>query len=249
MMTIPCGEAASIIAYVEAPGVEATSVAGATTVNFDGLTRGIFTSALVTTIGTYDAGGGPAYAITGADAYGGAGDKGNYMAIGAQSGSTGPVILTLNTPSNYFGFWWSAGDSQNSVSFYNGAQLLATISTAQLVALIPNDGSKTVTTVNGSVYHANQYYNNPNGGDASEPFAYVDFIATGLTFNRVAFSNASLGTGFESDNHSVASNVIAPPTSDVMLQNLPLSTPEPGTCGLIGMALCGVALVARKKAR
>ena len=246
---ISSSHAASIIAYVEAPTVEATTVPGAITSNFEGLPAGIFTTPLSTLIGTYNSGGGPGYAIVNADSYGGAGDTGQYLAVGVQSQSPGPVLLTLKAPSNYFGFWWSAGDNSNSLTFYSGGQLVATFTTNQIVALIPNDPNTTVTAINGSVYHTNQYYNNPNGGDASEPFAYVDFIATGLTFDQVGFSNPSLGSGFESDNHSVAANVTGPPITDVIVENVPLAAPEPASYAMIGGGLCALAFIRRRGSR
>jgi hypothetical protein len=60
--------AASIIAYVEAPSVQATTVPGSVTTDFEGLAPGIYATPLSTTIGTYDAAGGPAYAIVNANA-------------------------------------------------------------------------------------------------------------------------------------------------------------------------------------
>jgi hypothetical protein len=154
-------------------------------------------------------------------------------------------MLTLNSPSNYFGFWWSAGDASNVLTFYSAGQLVATFTTAQIVTLIPNDPNTTVTAINGSTYNTDKYYDNPNGGDASEPFAYVDFIATGLTFDQIGFSN-SLGSGFESDNHSVASNVTGPPITDVIIENVPLAAPEPASYGMIGGGLCALAFIRRK---
>jgi hypothetical protein len=246
---IPGGQAASLIAYVEAPGVEATTVPGVTTADFNGLSPGSYISALNTLIGTYDAGAGPAYAIVTADAYGGAGDTGDYFAVGAQSGSEGPVFLTLTAPANYFGFWWSAGDNANSISFYSAGSLLATFTTSQIVTLLPNDNTSTVTAINLGTYNTNTYYNNPNGGDPSEPFAYVDVIATGLTFDQVSFSNSSLGSGFESDNHSVASGATGPPGTDVIVENIPLDAPEPASCALLGAGLVAISLLRRRVSR
>ncbi|HLK63557.1 MAG TPA: PEP-CTERM sorting domain-containing protein [Bryobacteraceae bacterium] len=246
---IPGSYAASLIAHVEAPSVEATTVGGATTTTFDTLTPGTYTSPLSTSIGVYNATFGPAYAIVQANSYGGAGNTGSYFAVGVQSGSEGPVLLTLNTPANFFGFWWSAGDNANSISFYSAGSLVGTFTSSQIVSLLPNTPGTTVTAINQSVYNTTDYYNNPNGGDAGEPFAYVDVIASGVTFEQVAFNNASLGSGFESDNHSVALNVTGPPGTDVLVENIPLSdtaAPEPATFGLLGGGLTIFSLLLRK---
>ncbi len=83
--------------------------------------------------------------------------------------------------------------------------------------------------------------------DSAEPFAYVDVIANGLTFNQISFSNANLFSGFESDNHSVAIGVTDPPTGDVIVENVSLTAaaqaPEPGTACLLVAALGGLGLL------
>jgi hypothetical protein len=239
----------TIVAYVEAPTIQSTSVSGVTTSTFDGLSTGNYSSPLTTSIGVYEASPTDQFEIHAADQYGGAGGTGNFFAIGSDSGYPGPLLLNLDSQENYFGFWWSAGDANNSISFLENGTVLATFTTANLVSLLPNTQNGTVTAINGSVYNTKNYYGNPNDNqDTNEPFAYVDIIANGITFNQVSFSN-TLATGFESDNHSVAYGVTAPPSGDVIIENVPLTAagqtqvPEPGTALLLLGALGGLGVL------
>lgn len=240
--------ATSIVAYVEAPSVQTSSVGNITTENFNSIAAGIYTTNYVSAIGTYVGTSSNKYAIVAADQFGGAGGTGNYFAIGAQSGSATPVTLNLNAEANYFGFWWSAGDANNAITFLQNGTALATFTTANLIALLPDTANGTVTAINGTSYHTNTYYGNPNNTsqDTNEPFAYVDIIATGIQFNQIQFSNSNTtGSGFESDNHSVANGVSGPPGGDVLVQNVPLTpaaVPEPGTWALLlsGLAAAGL---------
>ena len=243
----------TIVAYVEAPGFQASSLSGITTTDFNSLSTGNYSTPLTTAIGVYQASSSDQFRVIGADNYGGAGGIGNYFAIGSESGFTGPLVLDLNSDANYFGFWWSAGDANNTISFLENGVLYATFDTADIVGLLPNSPSGTVTAINGSTYNTQNYYGNPNNlaQDTQEPFAYVDVIANGLTFNQISFSNANLFSGFESDNHSVAVGITDPPTGDVIVESVPLTaaaqTPEPGTAFLLVAALGGLGLLKSRR--
>ena len=239
-------QAATIVAYVEAPTLQSSSVPGVVTETFDSFTPGIYTTPLTTNIGTYqDTSPASKFAIDSANIYGGAGGTGNYFAVGAESGSTGPVLVNLNMQANYFGFWWSAGDPYNVVSFEQNGVTLASFATSDIVSFLPEKSGATVTAINGQTYNTLAYYANPNsnfsGQDPNEAFAYVDIIANGFTFDQIAFTNANLGTGFESDNHSIAVGVTDPPSGDVIVENVPLAVPEPGSLVLLGL---GVGFIA-----
>jgi hypothetical protein len=221
-------------------------VGGVSTEGFDSLDAGIVTTGFSSTIGLYEGSPSTPFAAVAADQYGGAGGTGNYFAVGAESNSAAPVTLVLQNEANYFGFWWSAGDPNNAITFVENGVALATFTTANLVALLPNTPTGTVTAINGSIYNTVNYYGNPNTlNDNTEPFAYVDVIATGLLFNEIIFSNPD-STGFESDNHSVATGVTGPPLADVTVQDVPLTadaTPEPGTWSLlvVGIGAIGIS--------
>ena len=182
-----------IVFTAELAGVQSTTVPGAITENFNGLPTGSI-STYVSSIGTFSGG-----TVVAANEYGGAGGTGNYYAVGTESGTT-KATLTFNSPQDYLGMWWSAGDVNNVLKFYSGTTLLATFSTATLIA---------------SGYLTAAYYGNPNSAflnqDGNEPFDYLDFTGIGgQTFTSVEFDNNPY-TGFEMDNLSISSTVTTPP--------------------------------------
>jgi hypothetical protein len=139
------------------------------------------------------------------------------------------VYLTLAQPASYFGFWWSAGDTNNRVALYSGSTLYGTFSTADLVKFLKN-GVGTIQPLAGSPYNSSDYFYNPNlpsgSNDAGEPFAYISFTITGATIDKIAFYNTTTETGFESDNHSVIfmGNTVVIPTTFVPVENMSLSS-------------------------
>jgi hypothetical protein len=181
-----------IVFTAENPGIQTTTVAGATIETFESLSAGAVTT-YNSPIGTFSGG-----EIVAANQYGGAGGSGKYFAVGAQSGTTS-ATLTFTSVQNYLGLWWSAGDRGNILKFYNGATLEGTFNVGSIIpSLTP------------------AYYGNPNstflGQDSNEPFEYLDFTGLGgVQFTSVEIDNIGTGSGFEVDNLAVANNVITPP--------------------------------------
>jgi hypothetical protein len=208
---------AQIVFTAENAGVQSTTVAGATTENFNELSAGALPGAgdtYVSSIGTFDGG-----VVVAANEYGGAGGTGNYYAIGSESGTTS-ATLTFKSPQDYFGMWWSAGDAENVLKFYDGATLVGTF---EVGSIIP--------------YLTSSYNGNPNSDfldqDPKEPFDYLDFTAIGGDqITSVEFDNG-LGTGFEMDDLSISDTVTTPPG------NNPFNTPDTGNTGV--MVLIAVA--------
>ena len=136
-----------------------------------------------------------------ADAFGGAGGTGKYLTINANiNAADTSTTLTLATPQRYFGLWWSAGDPNNVLQFYSGSTLLETFTTNSVVNFINKQSNKSA------------YYGNPNNGkDTREPFAFLNFFANpsdpSVTFDRVVLTNSG-SSGFEQDNHTIASSYI-----------------------------------------
>jgi hypothetical protein len=190
---------AQIVFTAENAGVQSTTVAGATTENFNELSPGALPGAgdtYVSSIGTFSGG-----VVVKANLYGGAGGTGNYYAVGSESGTTS-ATLTFNSAQDYFGLWWSAGDSENVLKFYDGSTLVGSFNVASIIP-----------------YLTSAYYGNPNSDflhqDPNEPFDYLDFTAIGGDkITSVVFDNG-LGTGFEMDNLSISDSVTKPPGNNI----------------------------------
>ncbi|MBR8837889.1 MAG: PEP-CTERM sorting domain-containing protein [Stigonema ocellatum SAG 48.90 = DSM 106950] len=191
--------------------------------NFDGLTQGYSASGFDwkasdghTIIGTYTN-----TLIENADQYGGANGGGQYFDVDTkrsndnnQTNNQTVSTLKLNSPQKYFGLWWSAGDANNVLTFLSNGKVVETMTTAQVVDYIATLANKS------------DYYGNPNStnhtADNTEPFAFINFYDLSGTFNEVQFTNVGK-TGFESDNHTVATgfkrvtgNVVVPEPSSVL---------------------------------
>jgi hypothetical protein len=167
-----------------------------------------------------------------ADQYGGANGTGNYAATFDNPGYTLDLTSTQPGGVTYFGFWLSALDGNNSVSFYQGNSKLFTFSAsdaANFINGLPNKDS---------------YFCNPNAAFANqncgEPYAFLNFYAeAGTSFDRVAFNQLG-GGGYESDNHTVGiwktkSGTIIPGAGMV---------PEPQTWAMLiaGFAMVGFTM-------
>ena len=187
MLAAAPAQATVIVTYAEAPKSETSSLVNTTTENFNSLSTGIHTNVVWDGVGTFDK-----LNILAANQYGGAANT-NYSVQGVGS-SVSQTILNLDQASGYFGLWWSAGDASNVLDFYSGPNgtgtLVAEFTTANLLKAL-----------------SKSYYGNPNSGtysgqDAGEPFAYINFFATGdTTWSSVVFRNSS-NSGFEADNYS-----------------------------------------------
>lgn len=178
-----------LLTYAENPGQQFTSLSGASVQTFDSAFVGNTTAQTNfewAGVGTYDS-----ISVIPANQYGGSGGSGFYL---VQSQSVGAKVVTttlsLNTPSSYFGLWWSAGDTKNRLQFYSGATLIADFTTESLVNVLPST-----------------YSGNPNvpflGQNSGEKYAFFNIYADdGTTFDKIVFSNLG-NSGFESDNHTV----------------------------------------------
>ena len=125
----------AIIVTYGAPGAMSSSVPDAQVENFNdpsllGKDNNLGWSGVETISSVY---------IRTADMYGGAKDS-DYAVQSKWVGEPNEVpstTLALNTPNAYFGLWWSAGDANNVLFFYEGNQMVAQFTTAQLLADLP----------------------------------------------------------------------------------------------------------------
>ena len=215
----PSTASAAFVLTISPAGQQTSTVAGVTTENFNSLSTGLFTS-LSTAVGNFTAPS-PGTAIVAADQYGGAGNVGNYFAVGNQSTPNLTSTLTLtapNTPASYFGLWLSAIDDGNRMEFYSGATLVDSYDFNGLAASLP----AAYVGVNGNTI---------------DKAAYLNFTGTsGTTITSIKFFSRS-GSGFEADNFSV----LRGPAN-------PVPEPTTMTLGLLGTLMLGGIARFRHKA-
>lgn len=193
-LVITSAHANLIMTYAEQPGVQVSTVAGTTMLNFDTLPTGKLSKNVdFLGAGTID----KVYVIP-ANQYGGAADatypNGSPYSVESSSSGLGAnptTTLTWNDPSAYFGMWWSAGDPNNYLSFYSGTNLLAQFDTKWLDQKV------------GKSYYGNPVPGTNHGKDSGEAFAFINFYAVdGAKFDKIVLSNPG-SSGFESDNWTV----------------------------------------------
>ena len=246
--------AAWVVSYEgEAPGVQNTTatftVGGVETFNSDPVHA--YPSTLTTSFGTSGPGStisgvyssqGKGIQINSADQYGGAGGTGNYIVAFPNT----PYSLKLSTDVaggvNYFGYWLSALDPGNRVTFSDANNhTLFTFDPQDVINAI-----KTSTT-------SSSYYGNPTGNfigqDGGEPFVFVNFFDTTGSFGKVSFSEVNYGGGYESDNHTVGHYLTMGQGTTVPLK-LSSSAPEPEswTLMILGVGAVGAVLRRRRQA-
>lgn len=119
------------------------------------------------------------------DAFGGAGNAGNYV-VALNAGTS--FTLQLDKPANYFGFWLSALHPGNVISFHSGA-----------------DTQSFDFNFFNNLLSGDNYFGKPGtGATGHEQFAFFNFqFSGGQTFDSITFSQVGNSGGFESDNHTV----------------------------------------------
>lgn len=170
--------------------------------------------------------------IQGANGYGGAGGTGNYLNLYVGGSSDYSYRLSLSTPQNYFGMWFSALDAGDVLDFYSGSTLVYSFNAADYIAIV-------------GACPGSAYCGNPNsayaGFDSGEQYAYLNFYDDSGTFTSVEFTELG-NAGFESDNQAVGLNV---PQVGTVLN----ATPEPSGLALLATGVLGVGGMVRRRLR
>lgn len=167
---------------------------------------------------------------------------GGSSSIYATGGGGSPSMTFQFTGARrYLGFWWSAGSASNTVKFFSGADLVLSLTTADLMTILgaaptsnANFGTTgSVTAVDGAQYTKHHYFGHPRGHTQAsptvrssvtpnEPFTYLHVFTTGgLTFDSVELS----GGGFEFDNLVVSDTAQTPPSNLVQVGNITGAVP------------------------
>jgi len=228
-LLVPTFVRADVLLTAELPGIQSSQVSGVTTENFNTKSLGLYTT-LSTNVGIFTSAG---MRILAADQFGGAGGTGNYFVVGSPSGHpTADLALDTGAQQSYLGLWLSALDANNVIQLYSAGNLVASYNAATVYAYLATNPA---------------YFGNPNppaGRDASEPFAYLNFIGrNGTTFDSVRFSNVG-ASGLEIDNISIRQAPLDSNTGNPVDGGVS-GVPLPSTA-LAGLALLGGCLAAKK---
>jgi hypothetical protein len=175
-----------IITYAENPESNLSSLANTNVFTFNDLSKGVDKNVAWKGVGTFNQ-----LYVKGTDMYGGAVDaanpKGSLYSLQGAGTEVLSSTLTLDKSSSYFGMWWSAGDPNNKLEFYNGSKLVGAFTTASLMEKLPDT-----------------YLGNPKDRslDSYEAFGFINFFGDpNTTWNKIVLSNNN-SSGFESDNYT-----------------------------------------------
>jgi len=175
-----------LVTIAEDPYATSSTLSNTTQFTFDDLPTGLSSNVTWDGVGTFDS-----LYVSDANVWGGAYNEltGSASQFSWQGSRWTPTsTLSLDQSSSYFGFWWSAGDRNNQISFYNQDDLIARFTTESMF---------------GSLSLSQDYYGNPlTGGNSREPYAFINFFGDAETsWDRIELTQLG-GGGFESDNYT-----------------------------------------------
>ncbi len=187
LLAVPAAQAQLLVTYADDSNSYVSTLSNTAVLDFNSITAGTTTTNFVWTnaSGTIDQ-----VHVLAANLYGGAGASGTNFAVQSQTlggaSSTPTTTITFAAEHAYFGFWWSAGDASNLLTFYSDETLVAQLTTDTLLNKMASSP---------------EYYGNPRtGANTLQAYAFVNFFGRqGTTWNKIVLSNLG-SSGFESDN-------------------------------------------------
>jgi len=205
--------AAGIIVSIEAPEVQTSKLPETSdyfVVDFNSQSTGTdgFSESNGTTTYTYSSN----LEIKNANQWGGA--NGSKFITQKSLDSIRSYTINVNEEQKYFGFWWSAGDPYNKITFKKDGVIVAEFKTEDLVNFINSSG----------VENTDSYYGNPafnsDGGHENEPFSFVNIFFKKGSYDQIVVATLTAGgAAFESDNHTFSAE-----DEDIIGQILPDAT-------------------------
>jgi len=180
---------AAVIHFVDDPGILTSQVAGATTIDFEGL--GSFAGTTNCPVdynctGDYQIRTSNGIVNQSAAPYQATPVGEDWLTV-PNPISHGSAMFTLGAKYNYFGLFWGSLDTYNSINFFDDSTLLASFSGSTFVPPLQADGGQ---------------------GDWDSN-RFINFMMTdGMTYNSVEL--VSNGFAFESDNHAYGNVVLSP---------------------------------------
>ena len=188
--------AAGIIVSIEAPEVQTSQLPETSdyfVIDFDSQSTGTngFAKSNGNTTYTYSSD----LEIKNANQWGGAG--GSKFITQEAIQSIRSYNISINEDQKYFGFWWSAGDPYNKITFKKDGAIVAEFKTQDLVNFINSSG----------VDNTGDYYGNPSfdgdGGHQNEPYSFVNIFFKQGSYDEIVVATLTEGgAAFESDNHT-----------------------------------------------
>lgn len=185
-------DAALIVTYAEDSSSYVTSLANTSVLTFNSIPPNTTVTNYVWTHGAATVGTIDRVHVLGTNVYGGAGSSGSNYAVQSQTlggaNATPTTTIRFDVDHAYFGFWWSAGDDKNVLTFYSDDAMVARFTTESLLNKLASSPD---------------YYGNPRLTTQNNPgqaYAFINFFGiAGTTWDEIVFSNQGT-SGFESDN-------------------------------------------------
>ncbi|MEL6440523.1 MAG: Ig-like domain-containing protein [Cyanobacteria bacterium J06621_8] len=205
-----CNNAAGIIVSIEAPTIQSSQLPNPEeyyVVDFNDQSTG--TEGFERTNGTTTYTYGSNLEVQNANQWGGAG--GSKFITQENISSIRSYTISLNEDQKYFGFWWSAGDPFNKITFKKDGQKVAEFKTKDLVDFIKSSGVD-----NTEEYYGNPAYNGNQTGHLREPFSFVNVFFKQGVYDEIEVATLTEGgSAFESDNHTFSA-VSQEPTGEIL---------------------------------